>query len=316
MLALCKSADEQMVSELALVHNKKRTEKGIAFPCCVSVNEVAGHNSPLEAAQTIQDGDLVKVDLGVHIDGFVGMAAHSVQVGTPSAKASDLLLAGYTALQAAVRLLKPGQNNNEVTEAISKVCAAYNVNAVEGVLSHEVKKHLIDGNRVIINKETFELKVDDFEFAQNEVYVLDIMVSSGEGKMKDSSERTTVYKRALERMYNLRGKSARAFFTEMIEKYPSMCFSLNGFEDQIVTFPNIRVDCQDGSEGVSGTRPVGALPHCDREGRRDGRPLQGHRHDRRSLHRRPLRTPPRRRRQERQEGRGQEHGRTIGPQYG
>lgn len=90
---------------------------------------------------------------------------------------------------------------------------------------------MIDGNKVIINKETFELKVDDFEFNQNEVYVLDIMLSTGEGKMKESSERTTVYKRALERMYNLRGKSARAFFTEMIDKYPSMCFSLNGFED-------------------------------------------------------------------------------------
>lgn len=232
-MTLCKSADEQMVSELALVHNKKRTEKGIAFPCCVSVNEVAGHNSPLEAGQTIADGDLVKVDLGVHIDGFVGMAAHTVQVGTVSGKASDLLVAGHTALEAAVRLLKPGMSNCDVTDVISKVCSAYKVSAVEGVLSHEVKKHLIDGNRVIINKETFELKVDDFEFAQNEVYVLDIMVSSGEGKMKDSSERTTVYKRALERMYNLRGKSARAFFTEMIEKYPSMCFSLNGFEDQI-----------------------------------------------------------------------------------
>ena len=98
-------------------------------------------------------------------------------------------------------------------------------------MSHEVKKHLIDGNKVIIGKETFEHKVDTFEFSVNEVYVLDILVSTGEGKAKESEERTTVYKRALERMYNLRGKSARAFFTELIEKYPSMCFSLSGFED-------------------------------------------------------------------------------------
>lgn len=61
------------------------------------------------------------------------------------------------------------------------------MNAVEGVLSHEVKKHLIDGNKVIINKETFEQKVDAFSFDKNEVYVLDIMVSTGEGKLKESS---------------------------------------------------------------------------------------------------------------------------------
>jgi len=43
-----------------------------------------------------------------------------------------------------------------VTEAIAKVCEAFEVNAVEGVLSHKMKKHLIDGNDVIINKETPE----------------------------------------------------------------------------------------------------------------------------------------------------------------
>lgn len=78
---ICKAGDEQMVSELSLVHNKKKTEKGIAFPTCVSINEISGHNSPLEDDQVLKEGDLVKVDLGVHIDGYVGMAAHSVVVG-------------------------------------------------------------------------------------------------------------------------------------------------------------------------------------------------------------------------------------------
>lgn len=37
---------------------------------------------------------------------------------------------------------------------IAKVCAEFGVEPVEGVLSHKVKQHLIDGNDVIINKET------------------------------------------------------------------------------------------------------------------------------------------------------------------
>jgi hypothetical protein len=41
------------------------------------------------------------------------------------------------------------------------VTNAYEVNPVEGVLSHELKKHLIDGNKVIINKQTFDQKVED-----------------------------------------------------------------------------------------------------------------------------------------------------------
>lgn len=42
---------------------------------------------------------------------------------------------------------------------------------------------------------------------------MDVVLSTGEGKAKESDVRTTVYKRALERMYNLKGKSARSFFT-------------------------------------------------------------------------------------------------------
>lgn len=60
--------------------------------------------------------------------------------------------------------MKPGSKNDDVTQTINKVCESYKVNPVEGVLSHELKKHLIDGNNVIINKETFDQKADEHEF--------------------------------------------------------------------------------------------------------------------------------------------------------
>jgi methionine aminopeptidase len=51
-------------------------------------------------------------------------------------KQADAILAAYKGLQAAYRLLKPGNINNNVTEVITKVIESYGVNAVEGVLSH------------------------------------------------------------------------------------------------------------------------------------------------------------------------------------
>lgn len=57
-------------------------EKGLSFPTCVSVNHVAGHFSPLKSEDAqLKNGDLAKIDLGVHIDGFVGQVAHTVVVG-------------------------------------------------------------------------------------------------------------------------------------------------------------------------------------------------------------------------------------------
>jgi len=62
---------------------------------------------------------------------------------------------------------------------------------------------------------------------------LDIVISSGEGKTKESELRTTVYKRALDRNYTLKTKSARLFYSELLNKYPALCFSMRAFEDEI-----------------------------------------------------------------------------------
>jgi hypothetical protein len=105
------------------------------------------------------------------------------------------------------------------------VCDEYECAPVEGVLSHEVKKHLIDGNVCVLNKQTFEQHVEEHEFQVNQVFVLDVLVSSGEGKPKGSEFRSTVYKRALDQMYNLKSKNARMFYNEVLDKYPTMCFS-------------------------------------------------------------------------------------------
>ena len=57
--------------------------QGIAFPTCLSVNHAICHFSPLvsEADQTLEEGDMVKIDLGAHIDGYIAVVAHTVVVG-------------------------------------------------------------------------------------------------------------------------------------------------------------------------------------------------------------------------------------------
>ena len=86
-------------------------EKGVAFPTCISVNNIVGHLSPLKSEDhQLKDGDLIKIDLGCHIDGFVGLVAHTIVVGANKidGKKADVILAAYNSIQAALRLLKPG----------------------------------------------------------------------------------------------------------------------------------------------------------------------------------------------------------------
>ena len=60
---------------------------------------------------------------------------------------------------------------------------------------------------------------------------MDVFVSSGEGKPKESEFRITVYKRELDTQYNLKIKSARAFFTEVNKRFPTLPFAIRAFED-------------------------------------------------------------------------------------
>lgn len=48
-----------------------------------------------------------------------------------------------------------------------------------------MKRYVIDGNKVIINKATAEQKVDEFEFEENMVIGVDIVMSTGEGKVNE-----------------------------------------------------------------------------------------------------------------------------------
>ena len=217
IIDLCLFGDHEIYKQLEGVYNKKAIFKGLAFPTCVSVNEICAYNSPLPDDSTaIKEGDLVKIELGAHIDGYPAFVGHTFVVQSDAkapivGKKAEVILAAYKAAQASLRLIKPGNTNTQVTEAIQKICDSYEVNPVEGVLSHELKKHLIDGNKVIINKETFDQKAEEAEFNVHDVFALDIFVSSGEGKPKESEMRCTVYKRAIDRTSNLKVKQSRHF---------------------------------------------------------------------------------------------------------
>ena len=239
---VCQETDLFIEEELKKIFNNKKSkklERGIAFPTCISVNNICGHFSPMaDESVLLLEGDVAKIDLGAHLDGFIAQAAHTIVVSADPAskvtgKKAEVILAAYNAMLAAQRTIKHQGTNSQVTEAIAKVAEAFGVNPLEGVISHKVKKHLIDGNDVIINKETADQKVEEFEFAPGDVIGLDIYISTGEGKPRESEFRTTVFKRELDTQYNLKLQKSRAFLTEVNKRFPTLPFSIRAFEDPV-----------------------------------------------------------------------------------
>ena len=145
-------ADKLLEDKISKVYNKPKTDKGLAFPCCLSVNEICGHFSPMDDSDktVLEAGDLVKVDLGGHIDGYMAVVAHSLLLpggedDPDRSKKIDAITAAYTAQEASIRLMKNDLCNKEVTDLIAKVGKEFDVFPLQGVLSHEMKKGVIAG---------------------------------------------------------------------------------------------------------------------------------------------------------------------------
>jgi len=67
-----------------------------------------------------------------------------------------------------------------------QIAESYGCQMVEGVLSHQMKQFVIDANKCVLHRPSPEAKVEDGEFEENEVYAVDIVVSTGEGKTRVS----------------------------------------------------------------------------------------------------------------------------------
>ena len=240
---ICQASDNLIREKLSKIYTKKKFIKGIAFPTCISLNEVCGNFSPLSETsddpheyKTLSEGDVAKISLGVEINGFASLVGHTIVVGDKKEKIkgnkADVILAAYNSIQAALRMMTKEKTNNQITDAISKICTDYKVNPIEGVLSHRMKRDIIDGFETIINKSTIDQKVDERKFEHGDVFGLAVIVSTGEGKPKETTIKTSIYKRALETTYKLRTDSGRRLLSVVENNFYSFPFSFSAFDKE------------------------------------------------------------------------------------
>jgi curved DNA binding protein len=184
---------------------------------------------------------VVKLDIGCHVDGYIAVAAHTmiVEGGEGSSSTSEVtgdtatvMKAADVAAEVASKLIAVGNTNTQVTNAIAEVAKDFGVNAVQGILMHEMKRFVIDGSKVVLLREEVEQKVDEFKFEANEVYSVDVVMSSGDGKAKEGDARTTVFKRCVEQQYRLKMKASRYVLSEVNKKFPTLPFTVRALEDE------------------------------------------------------------------------------------
>lgn len=202
---LCQLGDKVMADDLSALAPLD-VAKGIAFPTCVNPNNIPAHMSPPtpedESNLTLAHGDVVNFMLGAQVDGFPAVVGETFIVGesvespVTGAKA-DLMHAAWNASEAAIRTLTKGRRTYGVTAVVDKVAKNFGTSAVQSMISNTFEKNVLYGAKEIILNPTKEHKnqTSTYEFEQNDVWGLDILIStSADGKVRNSNYKTSLYK--------------------------------------------------------------------------------------------------------------------------
>ncbi|KAK4684443.1 hypothetical protein P7C73_g5733, partial [Tremellales sp. Uapishka_1] len=193
-------------------------------------------NKSKAGAKISKDNDVVKVMLGVQLDGYAVTHAETLVISAKAEGiAADVVKAAYEAAQLAIRTLKVGGKNWDVTDIVEKAAKSYGCTGVEGMLSCQHEKNVTDGKKRVLLNPSPELRREHetCTFDEGEVYGVDILVVTGtDGKAKPDASRTSIYKRSSDVNYQLKMKTSRAVYSEIQKKAGAFPFTLRALDDE------------------------------------------------------------------------------------
>lgn len=240
VLELCQLGDKVLEEETSAVYKGKSIPKGIAFPTTLSINNVVCNFSPLptdEPQVALKKGDVVKVQLGAQIDGLPAISGETFVVGADASnpvegRTADVIKAALVAADVAIRVMKPGTLNTEVSKEIEAAIKQFDCKAVEGMQTNQFAKNEIDSKKKIVLNAEPGSRPDTIKLEEDEIYGVDISVTtSADGKTKSDESKTTIYRKT-SATYLLKLQTSRKVFSEIAKKAGSFPLNLRSLEDE------------------------------------------------------------------------------------
>jgi methionyl aminopeptidase len=157
-----------------------------AFPVNISINDIAAHYTPdINDTLTFKEGDLIKVDIGTHIDGFIGDTAFTVKLGE---KSHPLIEASKDALEQFIKEIRPEKTVGEMSKLIDEVVTSHGFNPIRNLAGHSVEQYTQHAGLSIPNGRISSNE----KIEEDQVLGMEIFTTDGEGSVKESSP-TLIY---------------------------------------------------------------------------------------------------------------------------
>ena len=203
-------------------------EKGgeLAFPTNLAINNVGAHWTPSSKSDDLFcEGDLVKLDVGVHIEGYIGDNALTVEIGTD--KYRKMIEASREALNKAVEIAAAGISVGVIGHAVQETIERYGYRPIANLTGHRIKRYnLHSGVSIPSVRERGGpvLKAGD-------IVAIEPFVTDGAGRV-GGKRNSNIYH--LRQVRNIRDQKASELMMEIQNRYNGLPFA----ERWLHTFQN------------------------------------------------------------------------------
>jgi len=189
-----------------------------AFPCNIGINEIAAHyTSPWDDKSLIPKGSVVKVDFGVHVDGYLTDTAVTVSL---SPLHDTMVEVAKEALRVGVGIVAHGVKFSEIGNQIERTINQYGFRPIRNLTGHKIERYTIHAGKSVPNVAG----PTPGRFEAGDVYAIEPFVTTREaaGRVEDSDQ-AFIFRSVKER--GVRSEAAKRIVEHVRATYRSLPFA-------------------------------------------------------------------------------------------
>jgi len=189
-----------------------------AFPVNIGVNEITAHfTSPANDVRKIPESSIVKIDIGVHIEGYIADTAITLSFNQDY---QDLIISAQDALQSGINAMRPGVKVSHVGAIIEKVITRFGYRPIRNLMGHRIERFNLHTGKSIPNISGIE----GGTIEEGEIYAVEPFstLQDAAGLVRDSNE-TVIFRYHKDR--RLKSQDAMALLEHIKKEHRFLPFA-------------------------------------------------------------------------------------------
>jgi methionyl aminopeptidase len=212
IINICETAEKMIMEKGA---------DGFGFPTNVSIDNIAAHyTSPFEDESLIPDSGSIKLDIGVHVNGYIADTAVTVVL---SDELKNLQKAAEEGFSAGMEIIQAGTLPSMVGGRIEETITGYGYRPIKELTGHKLGRYELHGDKRL---PSVSAPFDPAEAALEvgEAYALETFASTGSGSIHEIKGSRYIYM-LLPRRIALRNPVSRKIYSTIYKKYKTLPFA-------------------------------------------------------------------------------------------